>query len=241
MKIEEGRPRSAALTESTDNILKAEINLYYDLKRASLARAPLLIALHGYGASKRHMMREAQLMAPAGFAIACLQGFHQHMREAKEPGGPARFGFGWLTNFRPDDSVELHHRAVLDLIDRLVNDLTADSTKVFLLGFSQACALNYRFAFTHPNLLRGVIGMCGGIPGDWETSDKYQKTNAAVFHLAGSRDEFYTPARVQDYERQLGTRASRVTFKSYDAGHDFTQPMRDDVKLWLAQHADEKM
>ena len=61
MKIEEGRPRSAAPTESTDNILKAEINLYYDVKR-SYTRAPLLIALHGYGASKRHMMREAQLI-----------------------------------------------------------------------------------------------------------------------------------------------------------------------------------
>jgi phospholipase/carboxylesterase len=223
-------------SSTTDNVLKAEINLYYDLQRGSRPNAPLLIALHGYGASKRHMMREAQLMTPEGFAIASLQGFHQHMRPAKEEGGPPRFGFGWLTNFRPGDSVELHHQALLDLLDRLVSDGTADPNQIFLMGFSQSCALNYRFAFTHPKLLRGVIGICGGIPGDWDTNDKYQSTEAAVFHLAGTQDEFYTPERVKDYERQLGTRAKSLTFKSYDAGHDFTQPMRDDVKQWLTQH-----
>ena len=42
----------------TDNILKAEINLYYDLKPAEGPTAPLLIAPAGAG--KRHMMREAQ-------------------------------------------------------------------------------------------------------------------------------------------------------------------------------------
>ena len=220
---------------TTDNILKAEISLYYDLKLGSSANAPLLIALHGYGASKRHMMREAQLMAPDGFAIASLQGFHQHMRPAKQQGGPPRFGFGWLTNFRPEDSVALHHRALLDLIKRLVSDGTGDPNQIFLMGFSQSCALNYRFAFTHPDLLRGVIGICGGIPGDWETNDKYKHIEAAVFHLAGTQDEFYTPERIQNYERQLGTRTKSLTFKSYDAGHAFTQPMRDDVKQWLTE------
>ena len=79
----------------TDQILKASINIYYDLEPAAESRAPLLIALHGYGAFKETMMREAQQMAPEGFAIASLQGFHQHMREPREAGGPLRFGFGW--------------------------------------------------------------------------------------------------------------------------------------------------
>jgi predicted esterase len=84
-----------------DRSLAARINLYYDLHTTVPGPAPLLIALHGYGANKRQMMREAQRMAPEGFAIASLQGFHQHIREPREAGGPLRFGFGWLTNFRP--------------------------------------------------------------------------------------------------------------------------------------------
>src|ERR1041384_4917349 len=173
-----------------DRALEARINLYYDLQPGATPRAPLLIALHGYGANKRQMMREAQLMAPENFAIASLQGFHQHIREPREAGRALRFGFGWLTNFRSEESVAIHHRALLDLIETLTGEGMADPARVFLLGFSQSCALNYRFAFTHPDRLRGVIGICGGIPGDWETSPAYRDAAIDVLHLAGARDEF---------------------------------------------------
>ena len=218
-----------------DRILEARINLYYDLRPGTSAPASLLIALHGYGAHKRYMMREAQLMAPEHFAIASLQGFHQHMKEPREAGGPLRFGFGWLTNFRSDESVALHHRAVTDLIETLADEGIADPARVFLLGFSQSCALNYRFAFTHPERLRGVIGICGGIPGDWETSPTYHHADVDVLHLAGTRDEFYPPERVRDYERQLQTRARSVVFKSYDAAHEIVPEMRGDVVQWLKE------
>src|SRR5215213_6432971 len=166
-------------TESAERELLAEAKLYYDIyvPSADAAPAPLLVALHGYGANKRQMMREARRIAPDGFAIASLQGFHQHIKEPKEEGGPLRYGFGWLTNYRPEDSVALHHRALLDLIGSLVREGTADRTRVFLLGFSQSCALNYRFAFAHAEILRGVVGICGGLPGDWETSESYTQTD----------------------------------------------------------------
>src|SRR5690242_9049007 len=205
---------------NVDRVLTTQINLYYDLHVTGPGPAPLLIALHGYGANKRQMMREAQQMAPEGFAIVSLQGFHQHIREPRERGGPLRFGFGWLTNFHPEESHAIHHRALLDLIESLSDEGVVDPARVFLLGFSQSCALNYRFAFTHPDRLRGVIGICGGIPGDWETSSIYRPAQFDVLHLAGTRDETYPPERVQDYERQLKTRARSVVFKSYDAAHE---------------------
>lgn len=178
-------------------------------------------------------MREAQSMAPDNFAIASLQGFHQHMKEPKQPGGPLRFGFGWLTSYRSEESFAVHHQAVIDLIQILTEEGIADPSRVFLLGFSQSCALNYRFAFTHPERLRGVVGICGGIPSDWETSGLYREAPFDVFHLAGTRDEFYGPARVADYEKQLSTRARSVKFKSYDAAHEIIPEMRTDVKQWL--------
>jgi predicted esterase len=221
----------------TDQILEARINLYYDFQPAANSAAPLLIALHGYGAFKEQIMREAKLMAPDGFAIASLQGFHQHMKEPRQPGGPLRYGFGWLTNYRSEESVAVHHQAVIDLIDKLAGDGVADRSRVFLLGFSQSCALNYRFAFTHPEHLRGVVGICGGIPGDWETSTVYRQAPIDVFHLSGTEDEFYPPSRVADYEKQLGTRARTVASKSYHAAHEIVAEMRVDVKQWLARHA----
>ena len=223
-----------------DRSLEARINIYYDLRPAPQPHAPLLIALHGYGANKGQMMREAQLLAPDYFAVASLQGFHQHIKVPKEAGGPLRFGFGWSTNFRAPGSIALHHQSIHELIRILADEGVADPTRVFLLGFSQSCALNYRFAFTHPEYLRGAIGICGGIPGDWDTSPLYRRAEIDILHLAGTRDELYPPERVRDYEKQLQTRARSVVFRSYDAGHEIVPEMRPDVVQWLTRAADEQ-
>lgn len=218
---------------SVERTISSEIKLYYDLISPPARPAPLLIALHGYGASKWHATREAKAIAPENFGIVSLQGPHQHLKDPRTPDGPLRFGFGWLTNFHPEESHAVHHRALLDIVETLTREGLADPKRIFLLGFSQSCALNYRFAFTQNELLRGVIGICGGLPGDWTTNDVYKETDAAVFHLAGNHDEFYTPERVKDYAQQLARRANDVEFKSYDAGHEITQAMRDDLREWL--------
>jgi phospholipase/carboxylesterase len=219
--------------EPVERAINAQINLYYDVIPAASQPAPLLIALHGYGACKWHAMREAKMIAPDGFALAALQGPHQHLREPKEKGGPLRFGFGWLTNFHPEDSVAIHHQALLDMIAALTDEGIANRDRIFLLGFSQSCALNYRFGFTHPEVLRGMIGIAGGLPGDWETSELYQPTEATVFHLAGKNDEYYPPSRVESYESQLRQRAKDVEFRSYDAGHEISPEMQADIGTWL--------
>jgi predicted esterase len=227
-------PNTDERTPPAEHTLEARTKLYYDLHAPVLTPAPLLIALHGYGSNKGWMMREARQHAPEGFAVAALQGPHQHMKDPREAGGPLRYGFGWLTNFHAEDSVALHHRALKDLIDALVGRGVARREAVFLLGFSQSCALNYRFAFTHTDVLRGCVGICGGLPGDWETSGLYGETRASVLHLHGERDEFYPPARVADYEGRLRTRALDVTVKAFDAAHEFTPAMRPEVRAWLA-------
>ena len=223
----------SSVNQPSERSLTAQIKLYYDVIAAAPRPAPLLITLHGYGASKWHALREAKMIAPDGFALAALQGPHQHLREPKEKGGPLRFGFGWLTNFHPEESVAVHHQTLLEMIAALTDEGIADRNGIFLLGFSQSCALNYRFAFTHPHILRGVIGICGGLPGDWEESELYQPTGAAVFHLSGVRDEYYGPERVANYAAQLRQRAQDVEFRSYDAGHEISPEMRDDIRAWI--------
>lgn len=217
----------------TDRTFAAQIKIYYDLDAPVKMPCPLLIALHGYGGNKRQMMREAKSFAPDGFAVASLQGFYQHLREPKREGEPLRYGFGWLTNFHPEEAIALHHQALLDLTQNLIAEGIALQDQIFLLGFSQSVALNYRFVFTHPKRVRGVIAICGGLPGDWTTNEQYANTETAVLHLCGSRDEFYPPALTSDYEIRLRTRAQDVRVQSYDATHETVPTMREDVRSWI--------
>ena len=100
---------------TTDLSLRAEISLYYDLyvPGAAAVPAPLLIAVHGYGAHKRYMMREARLVAPENFIIASIQAPHPHFRRTDDG---YRVGFGWLSDERPEEHIQLHQKFVLDLV-----------------------------------------------------------------------------------------------------------------------------
>lgn len=217
-----------------DLSLKAEINLYYDLLVPDTAgpAAPLLIAVHGYGAHKRYMMREARLVTPKDWVIASVQGPHQHFRQTDKG---YRVGFGWLTESRPEEYVRLHHQFLLDLIAKLASDGTIDPKRVCLYGFSQACALNFRFAFTHPDTAHAVVAVCGGIPGDLETNTSYRTPVADVMYLYGDDDEFYTQEKFAEFDQKLAARVPHYRSMQYVAKHEITQEMRADIKKFLAE------
>lgn len=219
----------------TDLAMTAEINLYYDLfVPENLSKpAALLIAVHGYGAHKRYMMREARLVAPEGWAIASIQAPHPHYRRTDDG---YRIGFGWLSDHKPEEYVRLHHKFVLDVIEKLVGDGVADREKIFIYGFSQACALNFRFAFTHGEAVKGIIGVCGGIPGDLETNEKYEPFDAETFYLYGDDDEFYTQEQFASFNEKLAAKLPNFHSKHYTAKHEITQEMRTDMKEFLLEN-----
>ncbi len=219
-------------TLQTDLTVKTEIELYYDLfvPEGQNAPAPLLIAVHGYGAHKRYMMREARLIAPDNFVIASIQAPHPHFRQTDDG---YRIGFGWLSDFKPEGHVLLHHKFVLDVIEKLDGDILIDRSRIFLYGFSQACALNFRFAFTYPEILRGIVGVCGGIPGDLDTNPIYKPFTAETFYLFGDDDEFYTQEQFRTFNEKLAATLPNYHSKHFTAKHEITEDMRFEMRGWL--------
>ncbi len=233
----------------TDLSVTAKIKLYYDLfvpspttpsaeaaatppQAGGELKRPLLIAVHGYGAHKRYMMREARAVAPEGWVIASVQAPHQHF--SKLDAG-YRIGFGWLTDHKPEESVALHHRFLLDVIEKLSGDGLIDRGQIYFYGFSQACALNFRFAFTYPEIAAGIVGMCGGIPGDLDTNPIYKPFNARTFYLYGDDDEFYTQEKFAAFDEKLNSLLPNYHSKQYAAKHEITDEMREDVRAFLKQ------
>ncbi len=217
----------------TDLSVTAQIQLYYDLyvPDGLGTPAPLLIAVHGYGAHKRYMMREAKLVAGDEYVIAAIEAPHPHYRRTDDG---YRIGYGWLSDRRPEPHIELHHKFVLDVIDKLDADGLIDREQIYIYGFSQACALNFRFAFTHPEVLKGIIGVCGGIPGDLETNEKYKPFAAETFYLYGDDDEFYTQEQFAGFNDKLGATLPNYRSKHYAAKHEITDDMRRDIAAYLA-------
>ena len=220
--------------EPVERSITRSFNCYYDLfVPEGKRKLPLLIALHGYGGDKSSMMRMARRFAGEDFVVAALQGPHQHLNIPKSPAEQLSFGFGWLSNFKPEESVELHHLNLNDLIAQLGDEDLIDPAKVFLFGFSQAVALNFRYVFSHPHVIRGVVAVSGGIPGDWNSEGKYFSSNTEVLVVSGEKDEYYQPEQVRKNATRLAERALSVRVEIFDAGHEVPREAFPLISEWL--------
>ena len=226
------------MAELTECRVVQEFPCYYDLFVPDGDRPkPLIIALHGYGGDKTSMMKLMRRINANDFVIAALQGPHQHLVMPTKENPKLGYGFGWLSNFKPEESVELHHRLVQQVIAEQTAAGGIDPARVFLVGFSQACGVNFRFAFTHPEQIRGVVAICGGIPGDWDSAGKYASGAVDVLIVAGERDEFYTPERIGQNAAALERRAKSVTVRMFEAGHEVPREAYSVIDKWLQLHA----
>jgi predicted esterase len=145
-------------------------------------------------------------------------------------------GFGWGTTYKMEDSIRHHHRNLRALMALAARKWHADSRRVFLLAFSQACAYNYRFIFTHPREVRGVIAVCGGVPNDWNENPHYRPARTHVLHIAATQDEWYTREKNLQFRRELAQRAASLDFRFYNSTHRFPRTSIPHIRKWIEKH-----
>lgn len=211
------------------------INLLYDLyvpPTLGETPSPLLIAFHGYEGNKESMMALAQKINSEDMIIASVQGPNAFFVQVEgEPRKP-RIGFGWMMQYKAEETIRLHHEALRSIIEQVTTDHPVDRSAIFLLAFSQSVSLNYRFAFTNPGSIRGVIAVCGGIPGDWD-QDKYHSSDTDVLIIAGETDEFYPLERTKTFQAAMECRARAVDFRTFQAGHVFPRESLPVINQWI--------
>jgi predicted esterase len=218
--------------------LVEQIHVYYDLHTppgyTRRRKWPLLIALHGYSGNKESMLRLAKRINDQHWLIASLQGPYPFIVPPSGDSKEVKTGFGWAAPYKHQDSVKLHHQSVLDLIEDVSEDYRVNDRKVFLLGFSQAVALNYRFIFTHPDVVRGAVGVCGGIPGDLQEKP-YHSTSTDILHVGATEDEYYHLDRVREFVPLLQPFARSVELQVYTGTHVFPRRSLSPINQWISQ------
>jgi predicted esterase len=216
------------------------ISLYYDLyvPEERSGPLPLLIGLHGYEGNKESMMSLAQRIGSDKMLVASVQGPNSFFLRADDGKTQPRIGFGWMMQYKAAETIRLHHQTLLSVIEQTAAEHAVDRRAIFLLAFSQSVSLNYRFAFTHPNLVRGIIAVCGGIPGDWG-EQKYSASETDVLIIAGETDEFYPLQRTCTFENAIAKRARSVRFLSFPVGHVFPRESLPVISDWIKTRLSE--
>jgi predicted esterase len=210
----------------------ARLDCHYLLRPATEVdgRTLLVAALHGFGSNPEAMLRLTEGLLGPRPVIAAIQApsqffLSQHASEV---------GYCWATQKHSDESVRLHHEMLLHVLDEAGRDYGIPRARRLLAGFSQPVGMNYRFAATHAEAVGGVIGICGGVPKNWEEGP-YRQVSAALLHIARNEDEFYPPAVTQKYAERLRLRAKDVEFHMLEGAHRFPSKAGPLVEKWIGR------
>jgi predicted esterase len=208
----------------------ARLDCHYLLRQPNRvdAKTVLVLALHGFGQSADMMLPLVARMFGPHHAIASLEGPNQFFLDSKV----SQVGYGWNTNRHAASSIRLHHDMVQHVLNEAGREYGIPPSHRILVGFSQPVSLNYRFVATCPDQVRGVVGVCGGLPGDWETGS-YHAVTASVLHVARRQDEFYPPPVTEQYADRLRIRVKDVEFHLMDGGHTFPSKGHAIAESWL--------
>ncbi|HSO74516.1 MAG TPA: dienelactone hydrolase family protein [Blastocatellia bacterium] len=219
----------------SERYTEQRVHLYYDLyvpDGEPSGPRPLVVAFHGYEGNKGSMMSLMRKVNSEDLIIASVQGPNSFfVRDDSEPDN-SKIGFGWMMRYKAEQTMRLHHET-LQAVIRDIGALHAiDRRAIFLVAFSQSVSLNYRFAFTNPGVVRGVVAVCGGIPGDWD-QDKYKNSDTDVLIIAGETDQFYPLERTRTFKDALARRARSVNFVSFPVGHVFPREALPVINEWI--------
>lgn len=216
--------------EALDRTFPARLDCHYLLQAPDRVdeRTPLVVALHGFGGNPEGMLKQTDRLFDSPPVIAAVQGPFQFFLSASV----REVGYGWITSRRPSESIRLHRDMLLHVLEHAGGQFGIPPGRRLLAGFSQSVALNYRFAATCPDAVQGVIGVCGGVPSDWDDGT-YAPIGAAVLHIATRQDEYYPLSVTESYPEKLRRHAADVEFHVLDGGHWIPPGARTFVAPWI--------
>jgi predicted esterase len=184
----------------------------------------LLVGCHGYGQAADTMLEQLQKIPGADrWRLVAVQALHRFYTRSNEA-----VIASWMTRQDRD-------AAIADNIEYMNRAVTAagagDARAIVYLGFSQGASMAARAATRGSRRAHGLILLGGDIPPD--VRDDPALSIPPVLIGVGSRDSWYSGARVDADIAFLQARSVPHEVVRFDGGHEFTEEFRRAAGAWL--------
>ena len=196
---------------------------------------PLVIGLHGYGDSPENFMRLWNRFDSPEFVFACPRGPYVVQGED---------GCGWswfLTTGEPWEQAATDRHAV-DLVTAVIDSISARHriSHVFVLGFSQGCALALMTGLHEPGRFDGIVGLGGRLhPSIVPGSVPAGSVGLPAFVANGTDDEKAPPTYGAQSAAILEEHGFDVTLRTWNGGHRLYGSILSEVEDWIEGIASE--
>lgn len=192
---------------------------------------PTLFTLHGKGSNERNMYG---LVAPLAedFIIIGIRGNlplgagYQYY-DLRSLGNPIREMF--------DQAVQ-HLEAFIHYASE---KYPIDSSKRYLLGFSQGAILSMTLALTMGEQLKGIVALNGYVPEFVKTEYSLRSLKEVSIFISHGEFDSVFPVRIgHETAAYFKDLTPRLTFNLYPSDHGVTEENQQDFLNWLKQDSD---
>lgn len=193
---------------------------------------PLVIALHGWGQTCRGFVRRLAPLADRGFLLAAPQAPHPLYVSMD----PKKVGFSWLTIYERDRAVAEFLEYMDRLIARLRADYAVDTSRIFLLGFSQGVSMAHRLAVSGRVPVAGLVAWAADLPPD--VAEKLPERAPYPVLLVHADDDPVVPhTKSDEAEATLVQHGFPVDRIAYTGGHVVAPEPLARAADWLVRRA----
>lgn len=183
---------------------------HYWVRPAARPQAPWIVGFHGYGENAAtHQAALERIPGIAGWTVVAVQGLHPFYTRSQE------IVASWMTRLDRDEAIADNLAYVGRVVEALRRELPVTGDPLFA-GFSQGVAMAYRAAAALP--ARAVLALAGDVPPEIDITRL-----PPVFLGRGTRDEWYTEAKMAADLDRLAHAEIRATPVVYQGGHEWNE------------------
>ena len=177
-----------------------------------------LIGFHGQSQTAENFLPDL-MRVPHGptWLVAAIQGLNRSYA-----GRSRAIVANWMTSQDRELAIADNVAWVDRVLDALEREFGAPKSIVFA-GFSQGVAMAYRAGLLCRRTCAAIVAVCGDVPPELETGST--RDWPRVLAATGSRDEWYTPARLEDDFEFLRARRADAVRLVFEGGHEWSQPV----------------
>ena len=187
---------------------------------------PLVIMLHGLGASMYDLADLTKFIHPRGYVYVCPN--------APIPVqlAPGNLGFAWNMPGTDDPVQALRSEQKLEgFWQEVMEKHRVAPRQSLLLGFSQGGSLTYRCGLGRPDLFAGLVALSCSIRDQEEMRQRLPaERNQAIFIAHGLQDNIESARSSREF---LEAEGYTPKYTEYDMGHEINQEVMRDLVPWI--------
>lgn len=213
--------------------IKTDLKYLVNLPKQKTAKPPVIILLHGYGANEADLFDITKSFDERflSFSIqgpTCIDG-----------------GCRWYDIERKNDTLKLHNyvqlkeseKKLFQFISNACKAYKADSSKVFIIGFSQGAIMAYDMLVSKPTKIKSILALSGFVLPQTKaqkfTNPKPEANTCFIAH--GYSDNIIKPEKAEDASAYLKSQKIKVEQKMYQMPHSICGDELNDIKRFLVK------